>query len=184
MEKLRSYESTWFSNERTMGYCEVLKALSAIASITSCHKSERGRHFCSKCISSTSIWVRLWRQEMWVWIEWCHENPANGWNQQTETIVTLWKHRERRHDKQQNCCFYAETLKSAPSLSHLKADSKLNWGVVSGPRGLWCSACPYMEVLSVRGWLGCLSVWVFVCFCVLLSLRMLLLCDVHISMNK
>lgn len=33
-----SYESTWFSKESTTGYLDVLKALSAIASITSCHE--------------------------------------------------------------------------------------------------------------------------------------------------
>lgn len=41
-QKLRSYESTWFSKERMTGYCEVLKALSAIASITSCHVPQKG----------------------------------------------------------------------------------------------------------------------------------------------
>ena len=33
---LTTYESTWFSKDRMTGYGEVLKALSAIASITSC----------------------------------------------------------------------------------------------------------------------------------------------------
>lgn len=32
----KPYVSTWFSNERMTGYWEVLKALSAMASITSC----------------------------------------------------------------------------------------------------------------------------------------------------
>ena len=31
-----TYESTWFSKDRMTGYGDVLKALSAIASITSC----------------------------------------------------------------------------------------------------------------------------------------------------
>lgn len=34
--KKGSYESTWFSNERMTGNFEVLNALSAMASITSC----------------------------------------------------------------------------------------------------------------------------------------------------
>lgn len=42
LEAKVSYESTWFSKERMMGYLEVLKALSAIASITSYHRNELG----------------------------------------------------------------------------------------------------------------------------------------------
>lgn len=36
-----TYESTWFSKDRMRGYGEVLKALSAIASITSYNPKEK-----------------------------------------------------------------------------------------------------------------------------------------------
>lgn len=40
-----TYESTWFSKERMTGYGDVLKALSAMASITSCSPGEkRSKH--------------------------------------------------------------------------------------------------------------------------------------------
>lgn len=40
-----TYESTWFSKERMTGYGDVLKALSAMASITSCGPGEkRSKH--------------------------------------------------------------------------------------------------------------------------------------------
>lgn len=39
-----TYESTWFSKERMTGYGEVLKALSAMASITSC-RTHTSKHF-------------------------------------------------------------------------------------------------------------------------------------------
>lgn len=37
-----TYESTWFSKDRMTGYGEVLNALSAIASITSCGPRKNG----------------------------------------------------------------------------------------------------------------------------------------------
>lgn len=36
-----TYESTWFSKERMTGYGDVLKALSAMASITSCSPEQK-----------------------------------------------------------------------------------------------------------------------------------------------
>lgn len=40
-----TYESTWFSKDRMRGYGEVLKALSAIASITSCSPGKNKKSF-------------------------------------------------------------------------------------------------------------------------------------------
>lgn len=43
----KTHVSTWFSNERMTGYWEVLKALSAMASITSCSTAREDAHLCS-----------------------------------------------------------------------------------------------------------------------------------------
>lgn len=39
-----TYESTWFSKDRMTGYGEVLKALSAMASITSCSPGQKDQN--------------------------------------------------------------------------------------------------------------------------------------------
>lgn len=47
-----TYESTWFSKDRIRGYGEVLKALSAIASITSCSPAKNKKNFVDKNLST------------------------------------------------------------------------------------------------------------------------------------
>lgn len=47
-ERDGTYESTWFSKDRMRGYGEVLKALSAIASITSCSPGKNKKSFVDK----------------------------------------------------------------------------------------------------------------------------------------
>lgn len=51
-----THESTWFSKDRMRGYGEVLKALSAIASITSCRPAKKKRSFGDKNLQ-TFPWI-------------------------------------------------------------------------------------------------------------------------------
>ena len=46
----------WFSNERIMGYSDVLKAQSAIASITSCYKTNGIRMSCVQIKVQINVW--------------------------------------------------------------------------------------------------------------------------------
>ena len=180
MERLRSYESTWFSNERMMGYCEVLKALSAIASITSCRTSERDRAFLFFNALARLLFEFDYDSKK------CEHEQNNVMKiPQTDETDRLRRSSLSENTKGDDMTDGRTAASMQRPWSQLQiyhiSRQTVNWTEVLclGPGD--CGAPP---ALKRKCWVWEDDWGVYVCFCVLLSLHMLLLFDVHVSMNK
>lgn len=117
-EKKKPHVSTWFSKERMTGYWEVLNALSAMASITSCRGTETRRTLSFSCHRRYEQQTQMSETKL------AAVQPGSNAEVCPQRDFQPRATKRRQRDEVQSPLDSAETLKTFPERSHLGTDSK------------------------------------------------------------